>query len=584
MFSIQISDTSGDERHETFETEELSLGRVQGNDLMLPRGNVSKHHARLVHREGRFILTDLKSTNGTYVNGRRIGQATIVREGDIIQIGDFVLRLHTSKVHVPVSSQPRKIPMTQLIDSAPTPPTGRDWMADGPPSERARGFEAPPSVRPHPSLLSSPRSPVATTLKDEPTEYERAFAALMGRVAEEVDLSLLDSTSPLDEAFLNRLSRAIAETSRRLRESGELSARVDDAMLSRDAHRELLGLGPLGPLLEDETMTEIRLFGHDRLVALKGSQPVRIEPAFSSEAALYRVLSRLARESGRPLGANETLVERALPFGASLRALLPPSAPQSLVVLRKPGRSSLQLEDWVREGTLSRAMATFLTQAVAAGANVLVADLSGQAASVLGSLAPADGLNVALCASCGPPIPASSHCLLLPDADDEAVKTARAALRLRPSGLVVAPFAGAVAAEVMDAMARGLRSVVAAVPAASLRQALSRLAPALAAARPGLASDVAREWLAASFDLVLEVARLRDGRYRVLRIAELDLVGGSIETKDVFVFATEGMVPGGDVEGSFVATGIVPRLAEELAIREGRMDASLFKRAPGPSA
>src|SRR5919201_1679741 len=63
---------------------------------MLPKGNVSKHHARLLFRDGRFIVTDLKSTNGTYVNGRKIAQATIAREGDKIYIGDFVIRLETS--------------------------------------------------------------------------------------------------------------------------------------------------------------------------------------------------------------------------------------------------------------------------------------------------------------------------------------------------------------------------------------------------------------------------------------------------------------------------------------------------------
>src|SRR5471032_2674889 len=95
MFTIVISEKGGAERRETFEKVEISVGRVQGNDLMLPKGNVSKHHARLLYRDGRFIVTDLKSTNGTYVNGRKISQATIVREGDKIYIGDFVLRLET---------------------------------------------------------------------------------------------------------------------------------------------------------------------------------------------------------------------------------------------------------------------------------------------------------------------------------------------------------------------------------------------------------------------------------------------------------------------------------------------------------
>ena len=93
MFSVIISEKGGAERRETFDRTEINVGRVQGNDLMLPKGNVSKRHARLLCRDGRFIVTDLKSTNGTYVNGRKIAQATIVREGDKIYIGDFVLRL-----------------------------------------------------------------------------------------------------------------------------------------------------------------------------------------------------------------------------------------------------------------------------------------------------------------------------------------------------------------------------------------------------------------------------------------------------------------------------------------------------------
>src|SRR6476469_1953641 len=95
MFTIIISEKGGAERRESFDKNEINVGRVQGNDLMLPKGNVSKHHARLLYRDGRFIVTDLKSTNGTYVNGRKISQATIVREGDKIYIGDFVLRIDT---------------------------------------------------------------------------------------------------------------------------------------------------------------------------------------------------------------------------------------------------------------------------------------------------------------------------------------------------------------------------------------------------------------------------------------------------------------------------------------------------------
>jgi pilus assembly protein CpaF len=114
MFSVIISEKGGAERRESFDRTEINVGRVQGNDLMLPKGNVSKRHARLLYRDGRFIVTDLKSTNGTYVNGRKIAQATIVREGDKIYIGDFVLRIEASSAAGAMS--PTGGPPPPLID------------------------------------------------------------------------------------------------------------------------------------------------------------------------------------------------------------------------------------------------------------------------------------------------------------------------------------------------------------------------------------------------------------------------------------------------------------------------------------
>src|ERR1700733_8683974 len=102
MFSVIVSEKGGAERREEYDRSEINVGRVQGNDLMLPKGNVSKRHARLLHRDGRVIVTDLKSTNGTYVNGRKIAQATIVREGDKIYIGDFALRIEAGAGAAPM--------------------------------------------------------------------------------------------------------------------------------------------------------------------------------------------------------------------------------------------------------------------------------------------------------------------------------------------------------------------------------------------------------------------------------------------------------------------------------------------------
>src|SRR3978361_656307 len=95
-FAIIISEKGGAERREVFDKDDIHVGRVQGNDLMLPKGNVSKRHAKLAFRDGRFVVTDLKSTNGTYVNGRKLTSSAVVRQGDKIYVGDFVLRFEAT--------------------------------------------------------------------------------------------------------------------------------------------------------------------------------------------------------------------------------------------------------------------------------------------------------------------------------------------------------------------------------------------------------------------------------------------------------------------------------------------------------
>jgi pilus assembly protein CpaF len=91
MFAITVTEKGGEQRRLDFEKSEITIGRVQGNDVILPKGNVSKRHARIVLKDGKFIIVDLKSTNGTYVNGRKITSPLVVKETDKIYIGDFIL-------------------------------------------------------------------------------------------------------------------------------------------------------------------------------------------------------------------------------------------------------------------------------------------------------------------------------------------------------------------------------------------------------------------------------------------------------------------------------------------------------------
>ena len=93
MFSILINEKGGEQKRLEFDKPEVTIGRVAGNDIILPKGNVSKRHSRIVLKDGKFIIVDLKSTNGTYVNGRKINSPLVVKATDKIYIGDFILAI-----------------------------------------------------------------------------------------------------------------------------------------------------------------------------------------------------------------------------------------------------------------------------------------------------------------------------------------------------------------------------------------------------------------------------------------------------------------------------------------------------------
>jgi pilus assembly protein CpaF len=649
MFTVVIHEKGGTERREAFDRGDISVGRVQGNDLMLPKGNVSKHHARLLLRDARFIVTDLKSTNGTYVNGRKISQATIVREGDKIYIGDFVLRLE-STAQEPGPASPPAAPASAIEPgvspgSVPTmppvsmPSPSLPSAAEGPrtpelqnvshfPLERDPDSESAPEMRgiPIPVLPRPPRvpqrldtrprvstaampadrlgtqypppvappglgppRPMAPSLaRSVPREGSQqsgrrlALIALVDRVADAVDLTAMDQGSEVRDAQMDEIERAVRDQARAMRVEGEAPDELDLEVLARDAIRELVDVGPLGPLLDDETVNAIHIARPDHVVATRSGQTLLVEPGFTSEMALGRAVARLASRAGEPLATGEWVVDRRLPRGARVIAMGPPIAPSWVVTIRKPRRFQSSFDDLVHAGALSRPMATFLEACASARANVLV---MGPGIAVIGPVL------AALVAT----VPAAERVVLLVDEETIAVPHAQGlALRLPLAGpdaeraflgaaglggdrTVVASLAGAVAAAALDVIADGAEGLFGGVGAPSMRQGLARLAAHVALARPGSSIEVAREAVGVSFHVAVEVGRTtRDGRLRVLRISELlGADSNGVAVQDLFVNN-----PAGAAEAAFVATGNTPRVALDFAARGVEIDLTLFQRAP----
>jgi len=578
-FTIVIHEKGGAERREVFESSELTVGRVQGNDITLPKGNVSKRHARLLYRDGRFIVTDLNSTNGTYVNRRRIAQATIVREGDRIYVGDFVLR-----VEPPAD---REASISYETSSAGTRASATSHPEAASSETAAPTPSAVPSEMPgRPTSVSidmaTPAASTRNTLDEgfgESTALHELVADLVGKVAERVPAGDLDRVA--EPAQRQRLEQLIHEVWTGLeRDAGSLDA---ERVLSA-ARAELMDFGPIGEFLKDTAVAEVGVQRFDRVTVVRSGRSAVVEPGFSSDTALLWTLRRLCEQGKLPLRPDETLVERRLPDGLSLRAVVGPAAPSgTLLALRRARRSTLTLEELVRRGAISRAMATLLQQAVAARVNVLVVGpRDGGTQALLGALALAavDGAPVWVSESGTPPFSAMAS--LDPSQPLERLRKAVDVASRLPGARIVADLSTpALASAVVDCIAEGADGVVASRAAPTLERGLARLAAELVVVSPLLTGVATRDLVASAFELAIEVVQLRDGRYRVLRIAEIVGVSGdTIQANDIFTFVVDRTVAGGALEGTFTPSGNVPRLAETLKARGTPLETALFTRPP----
>ena len=345
--------------------------------------------------------------------------------------------------------------------------------------------------------------------------HRMALASLVDRVAAAVDLEALDSGAAAGEELVRGIDRVLAERAGAMKADGELSPELDADALVVEARRELLEHGPVGPLLEDEDVSEVQIVRHDFVVAMQGRRQSIPEIAFTSERAVARLVRRLCMASGKPLEPGERYVERRLPQGR-LFAVLPRSAEQGhMVVVRKPQRADLSLDDLVRSGTISRAMAGLFAQCVAARGNILVTGALGAGTtSLIAALAAAGGTDdrVVVLQEDDELIFNQPHTVSILLEGDDGPRAVRAAARVHPDRLVVGCFAGHVAAEVVDAIGDGVDGVLAAARAPTLRQAAARLTADLAATRPGLPPAPARAGRASAVALALALAPRGAGR------------------------------------------------------------------------
>jgi pilus assembly protein CpaF len=361
--------------------------------------------------------------------------------------------------------------------------------------------------------------------------------------------------------------------------------------LAEELTEETLGLGPLAPLLADPAITDILVNGPEKIWIERFGRLSRSDVRFRDEEHILRVIERIAARVGRRIDAASPMVDLRLPDGSRVNATIPPvSIDGPTISIRRFGRQRLRRADLLRLGMVSREMLSFLQYAVQARKNILISGGTGAGKStMLGALAEAipDYERIVTIEDTAELILDQEHVVRMEtrpaNVENRGVITARDlvinALRMRPDRIIVGECRGGEALDMLQAMNTGHDGGMTTVHANSPRDALNRLETMVLMAGLELPSRAIREQIVSALQFIVSVRRFDDGVRRVESIAEMTgLEGGTPLLQDVFRFQQTGR-NGRKVIGSFVASGIVPRMMHELREKGLDVDLTLFQKA-----
>jgi pilus assembly protein CpaF len=338
----------------------------------------------------------------------------------------------------------------------------------------------------------------------------------------------------------------------------------------------LFRLGPLQPLLEDETVEEVAVNApHRGFVLRAGGGKEEFDPGFASDDEVRSLLARIVARAGRRIDDSSPAVDVRLPDGARLHAIMPPLARRPCLTIRRHRMVANALADLTTLGTVTGELADFLRRAVEGGLNVLVSGgtASGKTTTLnaLGSAIPASERVVTIEETAELRLEEMfPDCVALEArfANVEGVgrigirELVRHALRMRPTRIVVGEVRGPEALDMLSAMNTGHEGSMGTIHANSARQALSKLRTYALMAEERLTGELANEMIAETLDLVVHLhLDQRAGTRRVVQVSEVaGMEGGRVLTNDLF--RLEG--------GLLVSTDVRPRLAERIGAAVGR--------------
>jgi pilus assembly protein CpaF len=390
------------------------------------------------------------------------------------------------------------------------------------------------------------------------------------------------------------MAAAVQEFAERAIESEEVGLnQAERVRLAEELTDETIGMGPLAPLLADPAVSDILVNAPDQVYVERFGRLERTDVRFRDADHIVRVIERIAARVGRRIDASVPMADLRLADGSRVNATLPPvTIDGPTISIRRFGRRRLRRDDLRALGTLSDDMLTFLAVAVRARRNVLISGGTGAGKStLLGALAEVipDTERIVTIEDTAELILDQEHVVRMEtrpaNIEDRGRILARDlvinSLRMRPDRIIVGEVRGEEALDMLQAMNTGHDGGMCTIHANSPRDALSRLETMVLMAGLELPSRAVREQIVSAIHLLVHVRRYEDGVRRIESIAELTgLEDVTPMMQELFAFRRHGR-QGRRVTGHFTATGIVPRMVDDLR-REGvDVPARLFQHSGG---
>jgi len=392
------------------------------------------------------------------------------------------------------------------------------------------------------------------------------------KLLERVDLAALEA---LPQERVRAEIRHIVE--RLLADEGAAINAAEREQIVADIQHEVLGLGPLEPLLADPTVSDILVNTYKQVYVERFGRLYLTSVRFGSNAHLLKIIDKIVSGVGRRIDESSPMVDARLPDGSRVNAIIPPLALDGpLLSIRRFAVVPLKSEDLLRLKTFTPDIAELLAGLVKAKVNVLISGGTGSGKTTL--------LNI-LSGS----IPAAERIVTIEDAAElqlqqphvvrletrppniegkgEVTQRAlvRNSLRMRPDRIIVGEVRGGEVLDMLQAMNTGHEGSMTTVHANSPRDALTRLENMLGMSGLNLPPKAMRHQISSAISVVIQAARLTDGKRKILSVQEITGMEGDIITmQEIFVFEKTGVGNDGTVLGHFRATGIRPKFVQRL--------------------